>query len=414
MTVEQEQFQDLISQGVSLMSVENFTAAKEVFEKAATIIPDSSEVHNHLGNVAANLNDYDTALDEFHKMLIIDPEDGEAYFALGSVYILKDEQVKALESFHQAEKLGYHTVMMYKIMADIFLDRDDMPQALRYINRAIQEDPLEGQLRLAKAGMLVGDGKYAEALECLDEMEKILPEVFEVYDLRSQIYCGLKRYDEALKVCEEGIEQYQKDENLKFSKLKVLKRDGISSEHMAEAAVQQALIWLEKNDFDQAAKVLEEEHARNPEDQEIMYLLIDLYGKTNQLERVIPIAEELMQKDDNLYYKATASYYHAFALEKTGKKEQARGEYRKLTSFLRKLTIDTPGFYEGYIYRLLSHSALEEYDKALELADYLENVNPGSGDSNAFRYFIYKQMGDEEKAEQEKNITKSLRPEFQL
>lgn len=80
----------------------------------------------------------------------------------------------------------------------------------------------------------------------------------------------------------------------------------------------------------------------------------------------------------------------------------------------RKMTIEEPSFYEGYVYRLLSHVNLKEFDKALELEEYMENLHPERVDAHAFRYHIYHAMGDEDKAEMEKEIVKNIDPKFTL
>lgn len=105
---------------------------------------------------------------------------------------------------------------------------------------------------------------------------------------------------------------------------------------------------------------------------------------------------------------------HAHSLDKMGKDAEAKAEYRKLTSLLRKATINNPSFYEGYIYRLLSHTRLGEFDKALELADYVENLYPDRADAHAFRYFIYKEQGDSAKAEESKNAALKINPDMSL
>lgn len=426
----QADVQDLISQGIALMSAENYEAAKAVFQEAAEIEPESAEIHSHLGNVFANLEQYDAALDEFRKILIIDPDNGEAYFSIGSVYVLEDDLVMAIEYYNKAEALGFKEPVMYKTMARIFLEENDIPQALRNINRAIEADPLDGELRVSKAEILISRERYAEALECLDELEKIHPDAFEAYGMRADIYAGLKRYDEAVAVCDQGIARFPEDPNLAEKKLKVLaesgrgekaaewiaamKSSGLYEQAMPESAIEEAVLFLQKNDFTGAAGVLEEALKQSPDDMDLVYLLLDIYGKTNQLDKVLPLSEKLMAEKENIFYRATALYYHAFALENLGREKEAIPEYRRVVREVRGLTIDNPGFYEGYIFRLLAHTALGEFEKALDLAEYIENINPESGDSHAFRFFIYQKMGDREKAAQEARLANQMKPAFHL
>lgn len=63
-----------------------------------------------------------------------------------------------------------------------------------------------------------------------------------------------------------------------------------------------------------------------------------------------------------------------------------------------------------FIYRLLTHNALKEYDKAFELADYLGRVSPDEASVHAFRSLIYKDMGEQENAAAELEMAKRLNP----
>ena len=97
-----------------------------------------------------------------------------------------------------------------------------------------------------------------------------------------------------------------------------------------------------------------------------------------------------------------------------GKSEEAKKEFRRLSSELRQLTVQKPHIYEAYLYRLLSHKELQEYDKALELADYIEALNKENVDAWAMRYAIYLDMGNQEKAEEMKRIVKRINPRYEL
>ena len=112
--------------------------------------------------------------------------------------MLKDERLKAVEYYNKAEEAGFKKAELYQILAGIFFDANDVAQALRNISRAIAAEPFDGELRLFKARIYLADNKYDEALDTLDEMQKVLPDAFEAYDLRAQIYSGIGKYEEAL------------------------------------------------------------------------------------------------------------------------------------------------------------------------------------------------------------------------
>lgn len=425
-----ERIQDLISKGIALMAAQNYEAAKKEFEKVIELDINCCDAYVHLGNACANLEQFDDALAAFKNALILDANSGETLYSIANIYLLKDDRLKAVEFYNKAEEAGFRKAELYQLMAVIFFEANDIAQALRNINKAIVEAPFSGELRLFKARAYLADNRYDEALETLEEMQKVLPDAFEAYDLRVQIYSGLGKYDEALSVSEAGCQRFPEDANLAIIKLKLLvemqkdeeaalliekmKKNGQFDKVLKDAAIQESILYLRKQDTDSALKCLQNADASLGGDADIVYLILDLYGKCGDYEKTLEAAEVLLQMDPGEFYESTARYFHAHSLDKLGREEEAKAAYRKLTSLLRKATIRNPSFYEAYIYRLLSHTRLGEYDKALELADYIENLYPGLADSYTFRYYIYKEQGDVAKAEEAKNAALKINPGLNL
>lgn len=428
--MENSLYNDKISQGITLMSTEKYDAAKKYFQEAIEIQPTEAEAYNHLGNAYVNLEMYEEAIESFQKMLLIDSENSEIYFSIGSVYVLMGQLEKAVEFFNKAENKGYESSQMYQILASIFFEEDDEVQALRYITRAIKISPFDGSLRILKVKIYLANNQYEQALETLDEMEKVLPDAFEVYDLKAQIYSGMENYEEALKIVEAGVKRFPDDVNLMITKLKVLvlsnkdsqakeliqtmKEKGVYKIVLKEASIHEATIYIKEQKIDEAHKILFEAKEVLNNDADILYLLLDLCGKTGKYSDVLKYSDELMKVECGDMYLSTAMFFHATALDELGQKETALSEYKSLTKKLRKMTINNPAFYEGYLYRLLSHTKLGEYDKALNLAEYIENLYPEQSDAHAFRYFIYKEMGEEKLAEKERLTAKTLNPNLEI
>lgn len=425
-----ERLNDCISQGIMLMSVENYEAAKVEFEEAIRLDPKSQEAYQHLANAYANLEQYEEALAMFKNALILNPGSGEILFSIGNIYLLMDDKLKAIEYYNKAEEEGFKTVLLYQTLASVFYGANDVKQALRNITKAITIEPLNGELRLFKTRIYLADNRYDEALETLDELQKVLPDAFEGYDLKAQILCARGRYDEALAISEAGCKRFPDDANLAITKLKVLvemekdeeafsfiklmQEKGQDKDVIKDFSIQLSILHLRKQDVEKTLKILQEANESLHGDSDLIYLILDLYSKTGAYENILSTADQLIKMDPGIFYDSTAKYFKAYALDKLGRSEEAYGEYRKLTSYLRRITIDNPSFYEGYIYRLLSHTALKEYEQALELAEYIENLYPDRVDAHAFRYFIYKEQGDIEKSEIEKQKVHEIDPEKKL
>lgn len=428
--MDMEKLNDYISQGVALMKEQKYEAAKKEFESAVQIDVKSYDAYIHLGNACANLGQFDEAINAFKNALIVEPSSGEALYSIANIHLLKDERLKAVEFYNKAEEAGFKKAELYQILAGIFFDANDVSQALRNITRAIAAEPFDGELRLFKARIYLADNRYEEALDTLDEMQKILPDSFEAYDLRSQIYCGIDKYDEALRVSEQGCRRFPDDANLALSKLKVLVAMQKDQEAMAliddmkatekynkvlkEAVIQESIIHLRKQDMETTLSILQNANTYLGGDADIVYLILDIYGKSENYVKTMEMADVLINMKPGEYFESIAQYFHAHSLDKLGRVDEAKAEYQKLTSVLRKSTINNPSFYEGYIFRLLCHTHLGEFDKALELAEYIENLYPDRSDAHAFRHFIYKEQGDKEKAEQEKTAALKINPNLNM
>lgn len=423
-----EVIEDKTSQGIMFNTNGKYEAAKKIFNEIIKENPRTIEAYIHLGNTYANLAEYDEAIETLKKALYLDDNYAEIYFSIGSIYVLKDNNVKAIEYFNKAEEKGFESSQMYQIMASIFFEAEDETQALRNINRAINIEPFNGELRLIKTRIYLAFNQYEQAIETLDEMEKLLPDSFEVYDLKSQIFLLLKKSDKALDIINKGCNRFPKDSNLANVKLKILvqldlneeaykwisfmKKEDLFNKVIKEASISEATLLIKDNKIKEAANVLIEANRVCNEDGDLLYLLMDIYGKTNQNEKLLTIAEKLLDEQYGLFYNATAMFFHATALDELGKKENAIEEYKNITKKIRKATIHNPSFYEGYIYRMLSHTKLGEYKKALELADYIECLYPDKADSHAFKHYIYKEMGNIEMAEKEKSEAQKFKSNF--
>lgn len=95
-------------------------------------------------------------------------------------------------------------------------------------------------------------------------------------------------------------------------------------------------------------------------------------------------------------------------------KEEAKNELKNLVKVLRSYTISDPSFYQGYIYRVLTHKELEEYSEALSLTDYIELLFPERPDSYILKYAIYLDQNDTEKANAIKEKIKDIDPSFAI
>ncbi len=416
--MNQEEILDLINQGVTFMKLEKYEDAKELFRKAVDSEPKCIDAYMHLGNSLVNLGEMDEAINAFKNVLIIDNGNGEAFFSIANVYYLKDERKDAVKYYVKAENAGYHTADMYLIMANIFYDTGDTVGALRYISKALKEQPLSGELWRQKVLLELELGNVDEAMDSLDEFESLLPDALDVHELRTRILTERGEYDKAREHLERALAMFPEDIRLLLlsihldvvsgkhddakTKIAVAKGLQIDAASKKRIALEESGIYVKERNVDKIIESIKWGLEAVSDDADLLFIMLQTYIASLDYEHIIEFADQLLNLEHvDPSVTACAEFYRALSLRETGKKEEATVLFRGLTKSLRKMTIDNPESLDIFMYRLLAHTALGEYDKAFELADYLGKVSPNPSDVHAMRSLIYRGMGNEEKAREE-------------
>lgn len=412
-----EKAKDYLQQAVNLMAGQSYEKAKEYCQKALAEEPRYAEAYSVLGDACANLEQYPEALEAFQKVVILEPDNGAVYFDIGNIYILMDDICKCIENYNKAEEKGFRHYEMYRNLAGIYKTMDEPEAALRNYNKALKEQPLKMNIRLEKAGYLILLGRYQAALDVLDEAWRLVPDLFEVYAMKVQILSMMKQYDKALAVIEDATERFPDDAGLALVKMRVLTDMGRYSQVRTElekikekpeyihvkrnVLLQQSQVAALEKRMQEAVECLEEIlETEEGFDEEVRYLLMNIYNSRADDEKAMEMAESLAERQEKSIYAVSGMYTIPLLWKRAGREEEAQTEFRRLARYFRKLTVENPRFHEVYLYRILCHKELGEYDKALELADYVEALDEKRGTAYMMKYDIYKTMGDKEKAEE--------------
>lgn len=422
---------DFLQQAITLMQNEKYQDAISYADKAISVEIRYKEAYIVKADALVNLEKYQEAMDVYNKALLIDPQDGEIYFNIGNLYIILNDIVKCIKNYNKAEQLGFHYYGLYKNLADIYrqLDKEDM--AILNYNKAIRIEPLRTDIRLEKAGYQILRGKFTEALETLEELQTLEPDLYDSLAMRAEIYCGLKEYNKALTVINDALNEFPEDVALRVEKVRVLINSGKIQQASDEiqqikkmdnylSVIRSVLLFESQiasmsGDLNKTKSLLENILADEESyDEEVNYLLLNVYFALSEYEKALDVASSLAERESENLYTMSGKFFVPQILQKMGRKAEALPEYRKLSSYFRKVTVNNPHFYEVYLYRLLCHKELGEFEKALQLADYIETLNPTSSDAYAMRYAIYKDMNMEDKAEEMKKKVARINPGLQL
>ena len=423
---------ELNQQGGVLLANGNFQEAINYFERANKLDPMDIETYFNLGRANASIEEYDEAEKYFKKVILIDKSNPMIYFELGNISFLKDNFEKGLEYYNKAISNGYDESNLYFNLGMIYEELENYNMSIRNYTKAIERDKFNPEYRLKQVSAYVKNDNYDEALEALDEVNQFCPDIFEGYHLTFEIYCAQGKYKEAENIINKAIDMFPKDVSLFYDKIKLTNIIGEHDkaleminevEQMEDYDIEQrnidferAKIYAQKEDTENTIKSLQKviSYEDGEFDYEARYFLMNTYLCTKNYEMLLEQAKILSEQEDGeTQYVMSAIYYKALSLDKLGKKDEAKEEYKYAIKVFRSITISNPTELDAFMFRILCHKDTKEYDKALELLDYVQMLKSDSADVYAIKSAIYKELGDGKKAEENMILAKKYNEIFQ-
>ena len=417
--------QEYNQQGLVLYARDKYDEAKTYFEKAIAEDPRFIDSYINMAQIFIVTDAFDDAKKWLNKALLLDKKCAVAYFHLGNIELLLNNTVEARTHYTKAVSLGYDNIQIYINLALDAEERDDVETALSYYNRVIASDKFNAIAKVRKAQLLVALKRYPEALKVCDSLIELNPDVFEGYHYKFAILCDYKKYEEADAVLNRAITLFPEDDALLYDKARLCHAQGkledaleiidnkltLNEENRTSLIAFKAEILLALGRNDDALAILLEEYGLS-KDGEIVFLINSIYIAKQNYEEVLHYSQEIIDNSeiDNYYYAAL--YYHAVALSKLGKKQEADAEYENAQKFFRAACSRNPGQLQLYFYRAMCYEELAQYEKALEMTDYLLNVDENLHEARLIRMKAYQGLGRNSDADHERSILESKKPEL--
>lgn len=174
-------------------------------------------------------------------------------------------------------------------------------------------------------------------------------------------------------------------------------------------------IFAELNNFDKAIECCGECIALEEEsgfDGEARFMLMNLYLAEPNYKKAFEQAVEIVKQDaEDLYYYA-ALYYRPFCTKQLGNNEDARKFYKEANSIYRLATLKNPAAIDIYLYRAMCLKDMEEYDKSLEMLDFIAGLSNQIAEVHTIRADIYRIQGRKSLAEEELQKAYRIKPEL--
>lgn len=426
------QAQEYLMQGSALSGQGKYEDALSYYKKAEKEDPMNIEVYLSQGIAYANLDRLDEAKVQFEKALKVNRNSGIAYFHLGSIQLLQGETAAGVENYNKAIAKGYDDAQLYYSLGLMYEEQNDLDMAIRNYSKAIQRDALRPDIRIRKARLLIQGNHIPEALQVLDETILTNPDVFEGYHIKAMLLLQMKKNDEAEELLNTALELFPQDHGFALDKVSLRIAQNrmdealeiLSELETAEDAddglrrriyMERAQISANMEDVDGAIAALEQARALSEKngvfDTEVMFLLASCHLSQERYEELLADARQILASGDDGYNKETARYFEPLALKMLGRDDEAVPIYKEAIEEFRRQSLDSPGNLDAYLLRAMCLRDIKQYEKALELINYVVALQPDRAEPLLMKVSILEALGRTEEAEKEGRILNEMLPE---
>ena len=422
--------QDLNQQGALLLKSGNLEAARVKFDKAIEIDPMLMDSYKNYGDLYMALQEYQNAKNAYKKAMLIE-KNGLLHFLYGNACFMNDEVHEGLESYNLAIAEGYDSDEMMFFMGMAYEHLNDDNMALRYFQKACVKNPSRPDYMVKKIGTLVRLSMYDKANEDTDKLLAKAPEMFDGYHIKTQLLLHKEAYEEAVTFAKAASDKFPEDADLLYDYAKALslnkkldeavktiesaKKMKYFNQAKRKFILLEGQIYAEKNNLSEAIVCCNECIALEADgafDGEARYMHMNHYLTVPDYQKALEQSEAIVKKDaEDLYYYA-ALYYRPFCTAKMGKQEEARHLYKEANLIYRLATLDNPADVDIYLYRSMCLIDMEDYEKALEMLDFLEGLNIPIAEVHIIRADIYRIQGRKTLSEEELKKAYKIKPEL--
>jgi tetratricopeptide (TPR) repeat protein len=207
----------------------HFDQARQEFEKAKDLMPDSQEVSYQLVLLEDALGNEDKAVDLLQG-LIKQSERPQGQYTpgeasnravflerLGLIYRSEEKYDQAIEVFKQVAPLGKQQAVRSEALVIETLRLNRQPEkAIEAADAAVEEYPKDRSLRMLRATLLGERGRLDEAIQDLHSLLNQTPSDREVYLTIAQVYSQAKRYPEAEAAAQKALSMSSKPDDQEY------------------------------------------------------------------------------------------------------------------------------------------------------------------------------------------------------
>lgn len=160
----------LLFQANLAFRLEFFEDSLMYYDKAIAINPENYNAFVLKGTVFEYLEDHIQAIECYDKAIEIEPKNTQGYVSKGNALLNMKEPEKALELYEKA--LAMEPKCQEALVskgAFFWEEKENSRIAMKFLNQAIELDPLDNIPLITKAHILYDMGMFDESIECYDK-----------------------------------------------------------------------------------------------------------------------------------------------------------------------------------------------------------------------------------------------------
>ena len=157
------------------------------YEKVLAIFPDNIYVLIYLGRAYYLIGDMQKSQDALLKVRQSVPDDLNAAYWLGAVYERLGQIDQAIEEFEFITKSEENLMILAKL-GYFYAAKRNFSQAEKYFLKALNKDPLNGEIMFFLALTYMDDGKFDKAIQYFSKLTEINPQASDAFFFLGNAY----------------------------------------------------------------------------------------------------------------------------------------------------------------------------------------------------------------------------------
>lgn len=419
--------EEYLQQGQVLMGSGQYVEAVAHLDKALELDERNVDVYISKAIALAYLDRLDEAEKSLQKALVVKKDCADAYFHMGNIAFMQEQYRDCIKYLNLAISNGCESADAYYLLGLVYELLEEPLQALRQYSKAIRADELNAMYRVKKATLEFSMGDYTSTYETAEGLRTYCPDNFEGYHLGAAALTMQGKYSEAKNLLLRAKEVFPEDNDIlldlvrthlaanEYSEAKKLLENAVENDptddELKDIYLNLGKIYIEDENFDEGIEYLCKSltvGTFGQKDFETQFVLVNVYNSLKQYDKMLDIANQIVEKQGQEPYSLSGRYFVALAKQNLPG-EGYKAAYLDAIRFYRQFTLQQPSRVDGYIYRAMCYRELREYEKAVECLDYVLLLSPNSKELHTLKGSMLKEMGKEKEGDEELRLAEQLK-----